>query len=897
MLGGGLISAVAAGIAQNSSQNSRPNGGENSGKRISVRGDFLVYAVDEFNPAGEAESEFSRIEREIVINNIRYKAEVYGRRETMTTKLDIPLSGTIVGDTFFVDEAPARILDSAELAAKAAENPESAMTVASSEIAAEIGGAIVGFSGKAAFDQFVREQIEWEAVIAPERPAANKGGEQAQTAESTASTWTEGAKTVLLIRVDFSDRPGEPVDQGGVALSAAAAQNLINNSVNQFYVNNSYNKTSLQATVTPVVRMPQTLAYYAANGNFPGMWTDARAAARAAGFDSNNYNFDITAFSYTSSIGWAGLATIGGKGNLLNGAFVLPVVAHELGHNYGLLHANLWRTTDGTAIGAGTNVEYGDCYDFMGACFNQSANSHFNTHYKRRLDWLTDANVQTVTGSGTYRISAQDSSSLSGIKTLKIAKDPTRNYWIEFRQTLSGNVLNGALIHWDYASQNYRETQLLDMNPATTSLADAPLLIGQSFYDAASQIRITVVGKGLTSPESLDVRVEFGSGGGTTPTPTPTPNPTPTPIFCTYALSPNSASATAAGGARSVIVIAPGGCAWTAASNSSWISINGSAGGSGSGTLVYAVQPNTSSEGRSGSLVIAGQIFYVFQDGGGTISTRRSQFDFDGDNKSDLSIFRPSAGEWWFQKSSNGGSGAFGFGAASDKLVPADYTGDGKTDIAFYRPATGEWFVMRSENSSFYSFPFGANGDVPAPADYDGDGKADAAVFRSSTATWYISRSTGGTTIQQFGANGDVPVVADYDGDNKADIAIYRPSVGEWWLSRSTAGVIAFQFGSANDKPVPNDFTGDGKADAAFFRPATGEWFVLRSENQSYYSAPFGTIGDIPTSGDYDGDGRADFAVFRPSTNYWYVQRSSAGTLIQAFGQFGDKPVPSAFTP
>ena len=275
----------------------------------------------------------------------------------------------------------------------------------------------------------------------------------------------------------------------------------------------------------------------------------------------------------------------------------------------------------------------------------------------------------------------------------------------------------------------------------------------------------------------------------------------------------------------------------------------------------------------------------------------KSPFDFDGDSKTDLSIFRPAPGEWWYSRSSDGGNSATQFGNNSDKLVPADFTGDGKTDVAVFRPSNGSWFILRSEDSSFYSFPFGTVGDIPAPADFDGDGKADVAVFRPSNQTWFISKSTGGTTIQQFGIAGDVPVAADFDGDNKADIAIFRPSVGEWWINRSTSGLVAVQFGNSSDKPVPGDFTGDGKADVALFRPSNGSWYVLRSEDFSFYSAPFGTSGDIPTAGDYDGDGKFDFAVFRPSNQTWFANRSTAGTLIQQFGIAGDNPVPNAFVP
>jgi len=274
-------------------------------------------------------------------------------------------------------------------------------------------------------------------------------------------------------------------------------------------------------------------------------------------------------------------------------------------------------------------------------------------------------------------------------------------------------------------------------------------------------------------------------------------------------------------------------------------------------------------------------------------------FDFDGDGKTDLSIFRPGPGEWWYQRSSDGVAPAFQFGSATDKLVPRDFTGDGKTDVAFWRPSDGNWYVLRSEDGSFFGFPFGANGDIPAPADYDGDGKADAAVFRPASATWYIKRSSdGGTTITGFGANGDKPVVADYDGDNKADIAIWRPSAGEWWIQRSSNGTtFAVQFGLTTDKPEPGDYTGDSKADVAFWRPSTGHWYVLRSEDLSFYGFQFGANGDVPVAGDYDGDGKFDAAVFRPSAATWFVNRSTAGPYIQQFGVGSDTPIPNVFVP
>lgn len=309
------------------------------------------------------------------------------------------------------------------------------------------------------------------------------------------------------------------------------------------------------------------------------------------------------------------------------------------------------------------------------------------------------------------------------------------------------------------------------------------------------------------------------------------------------------------------------------------------------GTLVVGAPEKNLPAGQGNG---AGAV-YVFA------PAKYTPFDYDGDGKSDISIFRPSNGQWWIQRSQDNATVAYQFGTSTDKAVPADYDGDGKTDAAFWRPSTGEWFVLRSSNNTFFSAPFGISTDIPAPGDFDGDGFADFAVYRQSQGTWFINKSTGGVQITPFGTSQDIPVVADYDGDSKADIAIFRPNGGsgggEWWMLRSTSGLFATPFGAATDKPVPADYTGDGKTDIAFFRPSSGTWFVLRSEDLSFYAAPFGTAGDIPSAADFDGDGRADITVFRPSGATWFINRSTAGILIQAFGANGDLPTQASFVP
>ncbi len=163
---------------------------------------------------------------------------------------------------------------------------------------------------------------------------------------------------------------------------------------------------------------------------------------------------------------------------------------------------------------------------------------------------------------------------------------------------------------------------------------------------------------------------------------------------------------------------------------------------------------------------------------GDPAAPRRTPFDFDDDSKTDISIYRPTVGEWWINRSSSGQTVAAQFGSSTDKPVPSDFTGDGKTDIAFWRSSTGEWFILRSEDGTFLSFPFGASDDIPVVNDFDADGKADPGVFRPATGEWFILKSTGGTWITTFGQSGDLPVPADYDGDGRSGIPISPPPVG-----------------------------------------------------------------------------------------------------------------------
>lgn len=246
--------------------------------------------------------------------------------------------------------------------------------------------------------------------------------------------------------------------------------------------------------------------------------------------------------------------------------------------------------------------------------------------------------------------------------------------------------------------------------------------------------------------------------------------------------------------------------------------------------------------------------------------------DYDGDGLTDITVYRPSTGEWWWLSSQTGGYTNQSWGGTQYTPVPGDYDGDGVTDYMVWQSNSGSWYLMSSSTGSQRNAAdWGVNGDIPVPGDYDGDGITDIASWTPWTGTWWVSYSTGGSIQTAWGQEGDIPVPGDYDNDGKTDVSVFRPSNGYWYvISSRTGATTATQWGQVGDIPVAGDYDNDGYTDYAIYRPSTGEWWIDASLDGPW-SVGWGTQNDIPVVGDYDGDGWADLTVFRPSEGNWYV--------------------------
>jgi hypothetical protein len=269
------------------------------------------------------------------------------------------------------------------------------------------------------------------------------------------------------------------------------------------------------------------------------------------------------------------------------------------------------------------------------------------------------------------------------------------------------------------------------------------------------------------------------------------------------------------------------------------------------------------------------------------------QVDYQGEGKTDFTVWRPSTG-YWYSNDGQGRTQAAPWGASTDLPVIGDFDGDGKSDLTVFRPSTGYWYITQSSNGEVVAKQWGASTDTPVAGDFDGDGKTDLAVFRPSTGYWYIVQSSNDEVVaKQWGASTDTPVVGDFDGDGKSDVAVFRASTGYWYVVQSRNGeVVATKWGASTDIPVSGDFDGDGKTDIAVWRPSTGYWYIVQSSNGEVIAKQWGENGDIPVARDYDGDGRTDIAVFRPSSGTWYVIESSSGKVLsEQWGASSDLPV------
>ncbi len=322
---------------------------------------------------------------------------------------------------------------------------------------------------------------------------------------------------------------------------------------------------------------------------------------------------------------------------------------------------------------------------------------------------------------------------------------------------------------------------------------------------------------------------------------------------------------------------------------------------------------------KSRSLVVLATLGALVS--GGAFAGSVVAADMDGNGRTNMAIYRPDNGRFYWIKDYVPGSldnlgGAY-LGSPGDIPFSADMDGNGKANVGIYRPANGRFYWLADVGPNTFGNGggeyLGSPGDVPLVADMDGNSRANVAIYRPVNGRFYWLPDSGANTYGNLGgaylgSPGDIPFAADMDGNRKANVGVYRPANGRfYWLKDIGADSLdnlgGAYIGSAGDIPIVADMDGNGRANPAIYRPANGRFYWIKDyvpgSTDNLGGAYLGSPGDIPFADDTDGNGKANVGIYRPANGrFYWLKDVGPNTFDNLAGSYlgspGDVPIPSA---
>ncbi|NEK58017.1 hypothetical protein GCU56_09045 [Geodermatophilus sabuli] len=465
----------------------------------------------------------------------------------------------------------------------------------------------------------------------------------------------------------------------------------------------------------------------------------------------------------------SGLAEVGSSvtsgGRLYVRDTVTSLLAHELGHNFGLGHASELQCDAAVETGACAVAGYADWYDVMGVSWEQLGS--LGAPHAARLGVLPPGSVPTAAaGAPPTQFVLAPVGARTGTRAVRLTDTDGDVYWLEYRTATGQDA-------WLGSSANRRRLQsgvllrlardadhtslLLDATPSPRSQWSAdsavalpgggPVVVG----DARFAVRVL-------EQTPAGARIEVTSGAG----------------------QPGAAPAASQG--------------------------TGEIGGTGSRYFL-----NDRFTG------IATQVFHYGEPRDSVLLG-----DWNGDGVDTLAVRRGNTFHLREQNTTGPADSSFTYGDPGDAVLVGDWDGDGRDTLAVRRGNL--YFVKNTLQTGFAdtTFGYGDPGDVVLVGDWDGD-RADSLTVRRGALYFVKNGLTTGYADGTFGYGDpqDTVLIGRWRAGQRGDTLAVRRG-GLYHLRFSLTSGPADQlvaYGDVTDTAFAGDWDGDGVDTLGVRRP------------------------------------------------------------------------------
>ncbi len=238
---------------------------------------------------------------------------------------------------------------------------------------------------------------------------------------------------------------------------------------------------------------------------------DARSALSANGVSTTGYTHLMVSFpDPNATCGWSGLASVGGPYSWITDGSAPKVLAHELGHNIGLYHANSLACSAGgtpvafSAVAKCTPTEYGDTFSTMGRGTGTPGPT-FSAQDREAMGWMGDPGF--AGRPTTVSLDPVPTFAAANPRRVEFPISATATASVEYRTVtgfdapLAAYGGSGVTVYVrDQAGftkpdgRTLNGTFVVDAAPATADIRDAALVPGTTVALGTSGASVTLTG-------------------------------------------------------------------------------------------------------------------------------------------------------------------------------------------------------------------------------------------------------------------------------------------------------------------------------------------------------------------------------------------------------------------